>query len=66
VLISSVLVLLVSLMLLGMPIVFAMGTATLAYLWIADISLSILPQRMTNAVNSFLILAIRSSILRES
>ena len=57
-LISIVLVLLVSLMLIGMPIVFAMGTATLAYLWIADISLSILPQRMTNAVNSFLILAI--------
>ena len=57
-LISIVLVLLVSLMLIGMPIVFAMGTATVAYLWIADISLSILPQRMTNAVNSFLILAI--------
>lgn len=57
-LISAVLVLLVSLMLIGMPIVFAMGTTTLAYLWIADISLSILPQRMTNAVNSFLILAI--------
>jgi tripartite ATP-independent transporter DctM subunit len=58
VLISTVLVLLVTLMLIGMPIAFAMGAATVAYLWIADISLSILPQRMTNAVNSFLILAI--------
>ena len=57
-LISLVLALMVGLMLLGMPIAIAMGIATIAYLGIAGISLSILPQRMTNAVNSFLILAI--------
>ena len=57
-LISLVLALMVGLMLIGMPIAIAMGIATIAYLGIADISLSILPQRMTNAVNSFLILAI--------
>jgi tripartite ATP-independent transporter DctM subunit len=57
-LIGLILALLVGLMLIGMPIAFAMGTATVVYLLVADISLSILPQRMMNAVNSFLILAI--------
>jgi tripartite ATP-independent transporter DctM subunit len=50
--------LLVLLLLTGLPLVFAMGTASLAYLLLADISLSMLTQRMTTAVDSFLILAI--------
>ena len=57
-LIIGVLVLLVVLLLTGLPLVFAMGTASVAYLFFADISLSMLTQRMTTAVDSFLILAI--------
>ena len=54
----SVLALLVFLLLTGMPLVFAMGLASTAYLFFADISFSMLTQRMTTAVDSFLILAI--------
>ncbi len=50
--------LLVILLLTGLPLVFAMGTASIAYLLFADISLSMMTQRMTTAVDSFLILAI--------
>lgn len=53
-----VLGLLVALLLTGLPLFFAMGMASVAYLLLADISLSMLTQRMTTAVDSFLILAI--------
>jgi C4-dicarboxylate transporter DctM subunit len=53
-----VLGLLLALLMTGLPLVFAMGTASVAYLFLADISLSMLTQRMTTAVDSFLILAI--------
>ncbi|MGI9423143.1 MAG: TRAP transporter large permease [Hyphomicrobiaceae bacterium] len=57
-LIVLVLGILVLLLLTGLPLVFAMGTASILYLLLADISLSIMTQRMTTAVDSFLILAI--------
>lgn len=57
-LVIMVLGLLVLLLLTGLPLVFAMGTASIAYLFFADISLSMMTQRMTTAVDSFLILAI--------
>ncbi len=57
-LVVAILVLLVALLLLGMPLVFAMGSTAVIYLYIADIHLSMLAQRMTSAVDSFLILAI--------
>jgi tripartite ATP-independent transporter DctM subunit len=53
-----VLCILVFLLLLGMPLVFAMGIASLSYLAMADISLAMMTQRMTTAMDSFLILAI--------
>lgn len=57
-LVLSMLVLMVVLLLLGLPLVFAMGMASATYLFVADIDLSMLSQRMTTAVDSFLILAI--------
>ncbi len=57
-LVVAILVLLVALLLLGMPLVFAMGTTAVIYLYITDIHFSMLAQRMTSAVDSFLILAI--------
>lgn len=57
-LVVIILGLLVMLLLTGLPLVFAMGTASIAYLFFADISLSMMTQRMTTAVDSFLILAI--------
>jgi len=55
---TGMLILLVLLLLLGLPLVFAMGMASVAYLYFADITFSMLTQRMTTAVDSFLILAI--------
>lgn len=49
---------LVFLMLLGLPLFFAMGVVASLYLFIADINLAILAQRLTTAVDSFHILAI--------
>ena len=57
-LVVLVLGVLVLLLLTGLPLVFAMGTASILYLLLADISLSMMTQRMTTAVDSFLILAI--------
>jgi C4-dicarboxylate transporter DctM subunit len=57
-LVAGIFALLVVLMLMGLPIVFAMGVATLTYLAAAGISFSILPQRMVNSVSSFVIIAI--------
>lgn len=55
---AAMLVLLIVFLLMGMPLVFAMGAVSATYLYFADISFSILTQRMTSAVDSFLILAI--------
>src|SRR5262245_47918656 len=55
---AAIFALLVILMLTGLPIVFAMGVATIAYLAAAGINFAILPQRMVNAVSSFIIIAI--------
>ncbi len=55
---AIVLVVLLGLLLTGMPLVFAMGTASAVYLLLSDIDLSMLLQRMTTAVDSFVILAI--------
>lgn len=55
---TGILILLVVLLLLGMPLVFAMGMASVTYLFFADINFAMLTQRMTTAVDSFLILAI--------
>ncbi|MCC7426911.1 MAG: TRAP transporter large permease [Alphaproteobacteria bacterium] len=52
------LVLMVVLLLTGLPVGFAMGATSTAYLLIADIDLGMLTQRATASVNSFLILAI--------
>jgi len=53
-----VLSLLVVLLISGLPLLFAMGTTSIVYMFLADISLSMMTQRMTTAVDSFLILAI--------
>jgi len=54
----TVFLLLVVLMVIGVPLIFAMGIASAIYLLAADISLSVMTQRMTSAVDSFVILAI--------
>ena len=56
--IFSMLILLLFLLLLGMPLFFAMGMTSAGYLFFADIDFGLLTQRMTAAVDSFLILAI--------
>ena len=43
---------------LGMPLFFAMGTASMVYFLAAGIDIALMAQRMTAAVDSFLILAI--------
>ncbi|PAU74053.1 TRAP transporter large permease [Halomonas salipaludis] len=53
----------VLLALLGMPLAFAIGVASLAGLWYGDMSLSILPERMLYAVDSFPLMAIPFFIL---
>ncbi len=57
-LVSFMLILLVVLLLLGLPLVFVIGAVSTVYLFFADISFAILAQRMTSALDSFLILAI--------
>ncbi|MBT3359956.1 MAG: TRAP transporter large permease [Rhodospirillales bacterium] len=56
--IAGILILLVVLLLTGMPIAFVMAVTSATYLYVADIDFSMLSQRMTTAVDSFLILAI--------
>lgn len=55
---ALMLALMVVLLLAGLPVGFAMGAASAAYLLAADIDLGMLTQRSTASVNSFLILAI--------
>src|SRR5438128_2372668 len=53
------LILLLVLFLAGMPIVFAVGiVSTLYAAFVAEVPLSILPQQLTTAVDSFVLLAI--------
>ena len=54
----SIVAVLLVLLFLGLPLVFAIGISSMLYYWIADINLALLTQRMTASVNSFLILAI--------
>lgn len=42
----------------GMPLAFALGFASLGGLWLADMDLLVLPQRMMHAVDSFPLMAI--------
>ena len=57
-LVASVLFLLVILLIAGLPLFFAMGAASAFYMFMSDIPIALLTQRMTTAVNGFLILAI--------
>jgi TRAP-type transport system large permease protein len=52
-----------ALALLGMPLAFAIGTASLAGLWVGGMPLSILPERMMYAIDSFPLMAIPFFIL---
>lgn len=54
----TVLAILALLLSLGMPLFFAMGTASMIYFYAAGIDIALMAQRMTAAVDSFLILAI--------
>lgn len=56
--VAAMLGLMVLLLLLGMPVAFAMGAVSTLYLFVADIDLGMLTQRSTASVNAFLILAI--------
>lgn len=44
--------------LLGLPIAFAMGVASLLALWLSGVDLSMVPQRMMHSVNSFPLMSI--------
>lgn len=47
----------------GVPIAFSLGLSSLVYLLLADISLSIIPQKMFEGINSFTLLCIPGFIL---
>lgn len=47
----------------GIPIAFSLGISSIVYLIMADISLSIIPQRMFGGLNSFVLLCIPGFIL---
>lgn len=51
------------LMLLGVPIAFALGISSTIFLVLADVSLTIIPQRMFGGINSFVLLCIPGFIL---
>lgn len=51
------------LLLVGMPIAFALGLASLSYLLLADISLTIVPQRMYAGIDTFVLLCIPGFVL---
>ena len=57
-LVVSMLVLMAVLLILGLPLFFAMGATSLAYFYFAGINPALVAQRMSAAVDSFLILAI--------
>lgn len=51
------------LLLIGIPIAFSLGIASLSYLLLADISLTIVPQRMYGGIDSFVLLCIPGFVL---
>ncbi len=57
-LIAAMLVLLLVFLAMGLPLAFALGAMSVVYLYFSDITIALLAQRMTAAVDSFLILAI--------
>jgi len=48
---------------LGVPVAFSLGLSSLFYLILADIPLSIIPQKMFGGLNSFVLLCIPGFIL---
>ena len=44
--------------LLGLPIAFAMGVASLIALWVSGVDFSMVPQRMMHSINSFPLMSI--------
>ncbi|WP_067093770.1 TRAP transporter large permease [Marinomonas atlantica] len=52
-----------SLLLFGLPIVFCLGLSSLAYLFMADIPMTIVPQRLYAGMDSFVLLCIPGFIL---
>ncbi|MBM6550686.1 TRAP transporter large permease [Marinomonas ostreistagni] len=52
-----------ALLLFGMPIVFCLGLSSVAYLFMADIPLTIVPQRLYAGMDSFVLLCIPGFIL---
>lgn len=56
--VALILFLLVILLIAGLPLFFAMGAASAFYMFLSGIPIALLTQRMTTAVNGFLILAI--------
>jgi tripartite ATP-independent transporter DctM subunit len=57
-LIVTVLLLLIVLLIAGLPLFFAMGAASAFYMFMSDIPIALMSQRMTASVNGFIILAI--------
>ncbi len=57
-LVASILALLIVFLIAGLPLFFAMGAASAFYMFMADIPIALMSQRMTAQVNGFLILAI--------
>ncbi|MGO4890443.1 TRAP transporter large permease [Anaerobacillus sp. MEB173] len=53
----------IALIFLGVPIAFSLGISSIIYLLLADIGLSIIPQRMFGGLNSFVLLCIPGFIL---
>ncbi|MGB6777506.1 MULTISPECIES: TRAP transporter large permease [Planococcus] len=53
----------IALIFLGVPVAFSLGLSSLLYLFIADIPLNIIPQRMFGGLNSFVLLCIPGFIL---
>ncbi|MGM0824928.1 MAG: TRAP transporter large permease [Pseudomonadota bacterium] len=51
------------LLLVGIPIAFSLGLASLSYLLLADISLTIVPQRMYAGIDTFVLLCIPGFVL---
>ncbi|PLW76095.1 TRAP transporter large permease [Cohaesibacter celericrescens] len=54
----SIVLLLLVLIACGLPLFFSIGISSMAYFWMADINLALMGQRMSGAIDSFLILAI--------
>ncbi|GGB14764.1 TRAP transporter large permease [Agarivorans gilvus] len=54
----AIIIVFVILALIGMPLAFALGSASLVGLFIGDMSLSVLPQRMMHAIDNFPLMAI--------